>query len=65
MGTSRFVAAIDVSVIVGACICGAITGMLGQKCIQKINSNLSRVSVSVQRKYRQHNFKKIANMIPD
>lgn len=42
--TSKFVTVFDVCVVVGACLCGAITGLIGRKFIQKINSNLRKVS---------------------
>lgn len=41
--TSKFVTVFDVFVVVGACICGGVTGLLGKKFIQKINVNLKRV----------------------
>lgn len=41
--TSKFVTVFDVCVVVGACLCGAITGIVGRKFIQKINSNLTKV----------------------
>lgn len=43
--TSRFVTAFDVSVVMGACLCGAVTGIVARKIIQQINYNLNRVGV--------------------
>lgn len=43
--TSRFVTAFDVSVVMGACLCGAVSGIVARKAIQQINSNLNRVGV--------------------
>lgn len=42
--TSKFVAVFDVCVVVGASLCGAITGLIGRKFISKINSNLRKVN---------------------
>lgn len=50
--TSRFVTVFNVCVVVSACLCGAITGLIGQKFTQKINSNLNKVSI----RRRDYNF---------
>lgn len=41
--TSKFVTVFDVCVVVGACLCGAITGFVARRFIQKINSNFRKV----------------------
>lgn len=41
--TSAFVTVFDVGVVVGACLCGAISGLIGKTLIQKINANLKKV----------------------
>lgn len=46
--TSAFVTVFDVCVVVGACLCGAITGIIGKRFIQKINSNLRKVKFYLQ-----------------
>lgn len=43
--TSNFVTVFDVFVVVGACICGAVTGMVARKFIQRINVNLKKVII--------------------
>ncbi|XP_055298892.1 gustatory receptor for sugar taste 43a-like isoform X2 [Sitodiplosis mosellana] len=40
--TSKFVTVFDVCVVVGACVCGAITGLIGRKWISRINDNLRK-----------------------
>lgn len=46
--TSKFVTVFDVFVVVGACICGAVTGLVGQKFIQRINVNLRKVTIDLK-----------------
>lgn len=41
--TSKFVTIFDVCVVVGACLCGALSGLFGFKIIQDVNSRLSEV----------------------
>lgn len=41
--TSKFVTVFDVFVVVGACISGAVTGLVAKKFIQRINVNLKKV----------------------
>lgn len=45
--TSKFVTVFDVFVVVGACICGAVTGMIAKNFIQKINMNLKKVKAKI------------------
>lgn len=42
--TSKFVTIFDVCVVVGACLCGALTGIFGLKIVQGINSKLREVN---------------------
>lgn len=42
--TTQFVTVFDVCVVVGACLCGAITGIFGTKIVQRINSKLREVN---------------------
>lgn len=51
--TSKFVTVFDVCVVVGACLCGAVTGIAGRKFIQKINSNLTKVCHHVNSGFSQ------------
>lgn len=47
--TSKFVTVFDVFVVVGACISGAITGLAGKRFIQRINENLRKVTIDVEK----------------
>ncbi|XP_031617469.1 gustatory receptor for sugar taste 43a-like [Contarinia nasturtii] len=40
--TQKFVTVFDVCVVVGACVCGALTGLIGKRLIQRINANLRK-----------------------
>lgn len=42
--TSKFVTSFDVCVVVGACACGAISGILGAKYTNEMNQKLREVS---------------------
>lgn len=42
--TSRFVTSLNVFVLVGACLCGTLTGLIGYKHTKRINFNLNAVS---------------------
>lgn len=46
--TLKFVTIFDIFVIVGVCICGAITGLVGEKFIRKINANLKKVILFIE-----------------
>lgn len=41
--TAKFVTIFDVCVVVGACLCGAISGLFGYKIVQSVNIRLSEV----------------------
>lgn len=43
--TSKFVTVLDVFVVVGACICGAVTGLVAKNFIERINMNLKKVII--------------------
>lgn len=42
--TSKFVTIFNVCVVVGPCLCGALTGIFGLKIVQRINSKLREVN---------------------
>lgn len=47
--TSKFVTVFDVFVVVGACITGAVTGLVAKNFIQQINTNLKKVIILMKR----------------